>query len=139
MIMLNSRHDQALAIRQGFVQMLPKLRGRLRWFFRGRMPEQCSELISEAIALAFEMYQSARAAGQDFQVTPLARFAALKVTAGRRFRGTYRQDVFCSPDLGLLDGEELIRLGLCDEIPDSLRPDRKARGSILDQVAFRLD
>jgi len=140
MVMANPQHELAFSIRQGFVRMLPDLRGLLRWIFRGENPDQRSEMVSEAIAFSFAMYKRAREAGKDVDLRPLARYSSLHVMSGARFAGSNRRDVTCTRWRKPRAHKQVSPFSqLPPENTEFLLPDRRAHWPVPDQAAFRID
>ena len=69
-----------------FVAMLPAIQQHALYRFRHRSPEECEDLVAEAVALAFVMFARLveRRQAKRAYVTPLADYACRQVAAGRR-------------------------------------------------------
>ena len=69
-----------------FVSMLPTIRQNAERRFRHRPPEECEDLVAEAVALAFVMFARLVERGKPElgYGTPLANYACRQIAVGRR-------------------------------------------------------
>ena len=64
--------------------MLPAIQQHAVYRFRHRPPEECEDLVAEAVALAFVMFARLVERGKVGYATPLAIYACRQVAVGRR-------------------------------------------------------
>lgn len=126
-------------LRVEFVAFLPDLKRVLRAKFRRLHPEARSERVSEAIAFAFGTWLTARRRGRDVNVYSLSHFAALAVSAGRRFAGGSWTNTRFAVGKRTRNASWAVSLDPQRRFADWLLEDRHCRWPVLDRVAFKLD
>ena len=126
-------------LRAEFVAFLPELRRVLGAKFRHLDAEARGEYVSEAIALAFGVWLSAKRRGKDVGVYSLCSFAALLVKSGRKFAGERETDVLSEAGRVMRRVPPVFYLGTGRALNDLMLEDRRSRWSVPDRVAFKLD
>jgi hypothetical protein len=129
-------------IQDEFKEMLPELTSRLDCRFRGRNPDLRAENVAEAVALSWQMFQSARRRGKDVTAGNLAWYAVRQVLSGRKLAGSTNLDALSDTPIS----RERIgtHVGL-SEIGDGeyrfyrVFGDRRWKWPIVDVVGARLD
>ena len=112
----SQKTSKASAWQAGFLELLPSIRGQLRFHFRNLRAEERDEAMAEAVANAAAAYCKLHRMGKVELAypTPLARFAAAQYRAGRRLGARCNVNDVMSPAARRRHGIDVQRLDRFD-------------------------
>ena len=129
-------------IQDEFREMLPELTSRLDCRFRGRSPDLRAENVAEAVALSWQMYQSARKRGKDVTAGNVAWYSVRQVLSGRKLAGSTNLDAMSDTPLARERIGTHVSLSDIKEGQHSFYrtfADRRGRWPIVDVVGSKMD
>ncbi len=125
-----------------FKELLPELSGRLRYRFFENGLDVMEEFTAEGIALAWQMFLSARRKGKEVAITTLTWYAIRQVLSGRRLGGFTSNDAMSATKLSRQRIGAHVSINGLGENPSSFYQifgDRRARWNSLDLVQPKVD
>ena len=130
-------------IQDEFKQMLPELSSRLRSRFFKHRPDLEDEHTAEAVALAWQMFQSARRRGKEITAGNVAWYAIRSVLSGRRLAGASSLDALSTTPLARERIGEHVSLsdleGGSQQAFYQTFGDRRWRWPVVDVVGTKMD